>query len=159
MAWHPAEADTGAFVAQCPEEIHDLANERIVSIFPLKVFYTSGPEFRKPHLLLSRKQNEMKYSICLKILIKKAARYDCFPPKILKLAAEEFANSLTSMINDSIKSAKFPAQLKCAQWVFCRVSQKSMSGNIMTKCMNISWIFYHLTYLHLGKLWMSPRLD
>ena len=33
MAWHPAEADTSAFVAQCPEEIHDLANERVVSIF------------------------------------------------------------------------------------------------------------------------------
>ena len=29
----PAEADTSAFVAQCPEEIHDLANERVVSIF------------------------------------------------------------------------------------------------------------------------------
>ena len=33
MAWHPAEADTSAFVAQCPEEIHDPANERVVSIF------------------------------------------------------------------------------------------------------------------------------
>ena len=33
MAWHPAEADTSAFVAQCPEEIHDLANERVVGIF------------------------------------------------------------------------------------------------------------------------------
>ena len=33
MAWHPAEADTSAFVAQCPEEIHDLANGRVVSIF------------------------------------------------------------------------------------------------------------------------------
>ena len=33
MAWHPAEADTSGFVAQCPEEIHDLANERVVNIF------------------------------------------------------------------------------------------------------------------------------
>ena len=33
MAWHPAEADTSAFAAQCPEEIHDMANERVVSIF------------------------------------------------------------------------------------------------------------------------------
>ena len=33
MAWHPAEADTSAFVAQCPEEIHNLANERVASIF------------------------------------------------------------------------------------------------------------------------------
>ena len=33
MAWHPAEADTSTFVAQWPEEIHDLANERVVSIF------------------------------------------------------------------------------------------------------------------------------
>ena len=31
MAWHPADADTSAFVAQCPEEIHDLANERVVN--------------------------------------------------------------------------------------------------------------------------------
>ena len=28
MAWHPAEADTSAFVAQCPIEIYNLANER-----------------------------------------------------------------------------------------------------------------------------------
>ena len=35
MAWYPAEADTSAFVAQCPEEIHDLANERVVGIFAL----------------------------------------------------------------------------------------------------------------------------
>ena len=33
MAWHPAEADMSTFVAQCPEEIHDLANEKVVSIF------------------------------------------------------------------------------------------------------------------------------
>ena len=33
MAWYSAEADTSAFVAQCPEEIHDPANERVVSIF------------------------------------------------------------------------------------------------------------------------------
>ena len=32
MAWHSAEADTNTFVTQCPEEIHDLANERVVSI-------------------------------------------------------------------------------------------------------------------------------
>ena len=35
MAWHPAEADTSLFVTQCPEEIHHLANERVVSIFVL----------------------------------------------------------------------------------------------------------------------------
>ena len=34
MAWHPAEADTSAFVAQCPEKIHDLANERVVGVSP-----------------------------------------------------------------------------------------------------------------------------
>ena len=33
MAWYPAEADTSALVAQCPDEIHDLANERVVRIF------------------------------------------------------------------------------------------------------------------------------
>ena len=35
MVWHLAEADTTAPVAQCPEEIYDLANERIVGIFAL----------------------------------------------------------------------------------------------------------------------------
>ena len=35
MAWHPTEADMAAIVAQCPEVIHDLANERVVSIFAL----------------------------------------------------------------------------------------------------------------------------
>ena len=35
MAWHPAEADMGAFVAQCPEEGHDMADERVFSIFAL----------------------------------------------------------------------------------------------------------------------------
>ena len=35
MAWHPAEADMGAFVAQCPEEVHDIADERVFSIFAL----------------------------------------------------------------------------------------------------------------------------
>ena len=35
MAWHPDEADTSAYVAQCPKDIHDLANKRVVSIFAL----------------------------------------------------------------------------------------------------------------------------
>ena len=35
MAWHPAEADTSAFVAQCPEEVHDMADEMVFSIFAL----------------------------------------------------------------------------------------------------------------------------
>ena len=35
MTWHPTEADTGAFFAQYPEEIHDMATERVVSIFAL----------------------------------------------------------------------------------------------------------------------------
>ena len=35
MALHPAEADTSAFVAQCPE-IHELANEGVVKIFALR---------------------------------------------------------------------------------------------------------------------------
>ena len=35
MAWHPAEADTSPFVSQCPEEIHDLANQRVFCIFAL----------------------------------------------------------------------------------------------------------------------------
>ena len=35
MAWHPAEADMGAFVAQCPKEVHDMAYKRVFSIFAL----------------------------------------------------------------------------------------------------------------------------
>ena len=35
MAWHPAKVDTSAFVAQCPEEVHDMADERVFSIFAL----------------------------------------------------------------------------------------------------------------------------
>ena len=35
MAWYPAEAATSAFVAQCPEDIYEMANERVVSIFAL----------------------------------------------------------------------------------------------------------------------------
>ena len=33
MVCHPAEADMGNFVAQGPEEIHNLANKRVFSIF------------------------------------------------------------------------------------------------------------------------------
>ena len=36
MAWHPAEADTIALVAQFPEEVHDMADERAFSIFAVK---------------------------------------------------------------------------------------------------------------------------
>ena len=32
MAWHPAEVDTSSLVAQCPEEIQDLANKRVVVV-------------------------------------------------------------------------------------------------------------------------------
>ena len=35
MAWHPAEADMGAFVAQCQKEVHDMAGERVFSIIAL----------------------------------------------------------------------------------------------------------------------------
>ena len=35
MAWHPAEANTCAFVAQCPEEVHDMTNERVFRILAL----------------------------------------------------------------------------------------------------------------------------
>ena len=35
MAWYPAEADMGAFVAQWTEEVHDMADERGFSIFAL----------------------------------------------------------------------------------------------------------------------------
>ena len=32
MAWHPAEADMGAFVTQCLEEVHAIADEKVFSI-------------------------------------------------------------------------------------------------------------------------------
>ena len=35
MAWHPAEANTCAYVAQCPEEVPDMTNERVFRIFAL----------------------------------------------------------------------------------------------------------------------------
>ena len=35
MAWHPAEADTRAFVSQCPKEVHDITNEGIFHIFTI----------------------------------------------------------------------------------------------------------------------------
>ena len=35
MACHPAEANTCALVAQCPEEVHDMTNERVFRIFAL----------------------------------------------------------------------------------------------------------------------------
>ena len=35
MAWHPAEANTCAFVAQYPQEVHDMTNERVFCIFAL----------------------------------------------------------------------------------------------------------------------------
>ena len=35
MAWHPAEADTCAFVAQSPDSVHDMTNERVFRIFAL----------------------------------------------------------------------------------------------------------------------------
>ena len=34
-SWYPAEADMCAFIAQYPEEIHDIANDRVLSIFTL----------------------------------------------------------------------------------------------------------------------------
>ena len=32
MAWHPAEVDTSAFVAQCPGEVHNVADQRVFSV-------------------------------------------------------------------------------------------------------------------------------
>ena len=35
MAWHLAEADTRAFVVQCPEEVHDMTNKGFFISSPL----------------------------------------------------------------------------------------------------------------------------
>ena len=35
MAWHPAEANTCAFVTQFPEEVHYMTNERVFRVFVL----------------------------------------------------------------------------------------------------------------------------
>ena len=35
MAWHPAEVNMCAFVAQCPDDVHDIADQVVFSIFAL----------------------------------------------------------------------------------------------------------------------------
>ena len=35
MAWYPAETNMCAFVIQQPEEVHDMANKRVLSVFTL----------------------------------------------------------------------------------------------------------------------------
>ena len=35
MAWHPTEANTCVFVAQCPGEAHNMTNERVFRFFTL----------------------------------------------------------------------------------------------------------------------------
>ena len=35
MAWYPAETNMCAFVIQQPEEVHDMANKRVISVFTL----------------------------------------------------------------------------------------------------------------------------
>ena len=34
MAWYPKETNMCAFVTQQPEEVHDVANERVLSVYP-----------------------------------------------------------------------------------------------------------------------------
>ena len=40
MTWHPTEADKSAFVAQCPEDVHDMTNGRVLRIFALNCLQT-----------------------------------------------------------------------------------------------------------------------
>ena len=51
MAWHPAEANTCAFVAQCPEDLHDMKNERV--------------SISSPSIALARHWVRVEYNIVL----------------------------------------------------------------------------------------------
>ena len=126
---------------------------------------------------LEKKQYEV-FNLLKNLEPKKAAGYDCFTPKILKLAAEEFAYPLTCMINDSIKSAQFPAQLKCAEVSplykaadplvesnFRPVSVMSCVSKVYERICYDQMYEYFMgilsSYLSAfrKKVWMSPRLD
>jgi hypothetical protein len=47
--------------------------------------------------------------------VKKATGHDGISPKILKMAQQEITNPITKLVNKSIDSSIFPADLKAAQ--------------------------------------------
>ena len=40
VAWYPAETNTGALVTQWPEQVHDMANKRVLGVFTLNCLQT-----------------------------------------------------------------------------------------------------------------------
>ena len=46
---------------------------------------------------------------------KKGAGFDNIPPKILKIASDELAEHKTDLLNDSIRTSKFPGDLKMSE--------------------------------------------
>ena len=50
-----------------------------------------------------------------KLNVKKATGHDGISPKILKMAQYEITNQITKLVNKSIDSSIFPADLKAAQ--------------------------------------------
>ena len=54
MAWHPTEADACAFVAQCPEEVHDMTYEGVLHIFALNRLQARHRVRVENHTLLYR---------------------------------------------------------------------------------------------------------
>jgi hypothetical protein len=50
-----------------------------------------------------------------KLNVKKATGHDGISPKILKMAQQEITNPITKLVNKSIDSSIFPADLKSAQ--------------------------------------------
>jgi hypothetical protein len=52
-----------------------------------------------------------------KLNVKKATGHDGISPKILKMAQQKITNPITKLVNKSIDSSIFPADLKSAQVV------------------------------------------
>ena len=75
---------------------------------------------------------------------KKVTGNKSFLPKIMKLATQEFFQPLTTLVNDSIKSAKFPSQLKCAEispLYKAADPQFSLSKSLKRKCRHFDEIW------------------
>jgi hypothetical protein len=69
-----------------------------------------------PQQFLTRQfdiQNQVQIN---KLNVKKATGHDGISPKILKMAQQEITNPITKLVNKSIDSSIFPADLKSRQF-------------------------------------------
>ena len=101
---------------------------------------------------------------------KKATGYDNVPPKIIKMAADEFASPLTNLINLSIERSCFPSDLKKSELsplykckdslvsgnyrplsILPSVSKKFLKRYIISNYTNILSMFYRTCYQHFGR--------